>query len=64
MGANIIFSEKVNLPSIPEGWEYHQKDNSLWWNCDSYLNPTDYYKKLISAIESLTIWAECIQVKY
>jgi hypothetical protein len=56
-GAFVIFEREIELPSIPEGWEY-QEDNSIRWNCDSFLNPTDYYKKLICAIEVLTLWAE------
>lgn len=58
-GAFVIFEEQIKLPSIPEGWE-HRDDNSVRWDCESYTNPTDYYKKLIRAIESLTIWAESI----
>lgn len=58
-GAFVIFEEQIKLSSIPECWEY-RNDNSVRWDCESYTNPTDYYKKLIRAIESLTIWAESI----
>lgn len=58
-GAFVIFDEQIKLPSIPEGWGY-RNDNSVRWDCESYTNPTDYYKKLIQAIEALTIWAESI----
>ena len=57
VGAFVIFEENITLPSIPQGWEYLD-DNSIRWNCVSYTNPTDYYKKLIQAIDSLTAWAE------
>lgn len=58
-GAFVIFSKEIELPYVPEGWAY-KEDNSIRWDCDSYLNPTDYYKKLIHAIETLTEWAESL----
>ena len=58
-GAFVIFEKEINLPSIPKGWEYRE-DNSIRWECESYNNPTDYYMKLVSAVESLTLWAESI----
>lgn len=57
-GSFVIFKENIILPSIPEGWEYKEDDNSIRWDCDRYNNPTDYYKKLIDVIESLTFWVE------
>lgn len=56
-GAFVIFADGIELKSIPSGWDYRE-DNSIRWDCESYINPTDYYKKLIFAIESLTDWAE------
>ena len=58
-GAFVIFEKEINLPSIPEGWKF-KEDNSIRWECENYNNPTDYYKKLVSAVESLTLWAESI----
>ena len=60
IGAEIVFLDGIKLPSIPVGWTYNN-NNSIHWNCDSYMNPTDYYKRLIFAIEKLTIWAEQIE---
>ena len=57
-GAFVIFDREIKLSSHPKGWIYEKKDNSIRWNCENILNPTDYYKKLISAIEMLTEWAQ------
>ena len=59
-GVFVIFKRDISLPSTPEGWEYKDDDNSLRWDSAEYNNPTDYYKKLIAVIESLTYWAENI----
>lgn len=59
IGAFVIFEKGIDLPSIPDGWE-HKEDNSIRWDCKDFINPTDYYKRLIFAVESLTLWAEGI----